>query len=215
MNYGELKTNLKALAFEEEETITEYIEDDVIPTAINRAISIIGERVMPIIKTYEIEQDGTDEEYLYYDFTTLVKDFLAFDANPVRIDDGTVYKVFGDYEIERGDTIVIDGSIEGTFKVFYKAEHTPYVADGTMEDVQIPLKRRVHHLVPLLAAYYVWLDDDAAKATQYYNQYEISESNIIADVQKPKMRVITDWSSSGNALNAFPNVSKDEWGRYY
>ena len=193
MNYGELKTNLKALAFEENETIEEYVEEDIIPTAINRAISMINNDVLPIVKSVEISQDGTDDEYLYYDFTSLAKDFLAFDAHPVRIDDGDVYRTFGDYEIENGDTLVIAGNITGTFKVFYKAEHVPYVGDGSMDDVQIPLKKMVHYLVPLLAAYFVWLDDDATKATQYFNLYETESSNILSEVKKPRMRIATEW----------------------
>ena len=193
MNYGELKTNLKALAFEEDETITEYIENDVIPTSINRAISMINNDVLPIVKTVEISQDGTDDEYLYYDMTSLAKDFLAFDAHPVRIDDGDVYKLFGDYEIESADTLVIPGNVNGTFKVFYRAEHTAYTGDDSMDDVQIPLKKVTHHLVPLLAAYFVWLDDDATKAAQYYNLYEQEKNSILGDVQKPRMRVATEW----------------------
>ena len=193
MNYGELKTNLKALAFEEEETIDEYIENDVIPTSINRAISMINNDVLPIVKTVEISQDGTDDEYLYYDMTSLANDFLALEAHPVRIDDGDVYRLFGDYEVESGDTLVLPGNVNGAFKIFYRAEHKTYVADGTMDDAQIPLKKVTHHLVPLLAAYFVWIDDDATKAAQYYNLYEQEKNSILGDVQKPRMRVATEW----------------------
>ena len=211
MNYGELITNIKALAFEEDETIDEYIENDVIPTSINRAISMIGNDVLPIVKKYVIEQDGDESEYLYYDFTRLVDDFLDFDANPVRIDDGDVYKAFGDYQIETGDTIVIDGSIAGTFRVFYKASHTPYDPNADMDEVEIPLKPKVHHLVPLLASYYVWLDDDSTKAAQYYNAYETDASAVIAELEKPRMRVNTEmWGNSKS--NAFPLVTDmSEW----
>ena len=190
MNYGELKTNIKALAFEENETIDEYIENDVIPTAINRAISSIGERIFPIVKTYEIEQDGTDTEDMEYDFTSIVSDFLAFEKHPVRIDDGDVYEPFNDYIIKNDEIIRIPGSVVGTFEVYYRAEHTPYTADGEMDDVQIPLKRRVHYLVPMLAAYYVWLDDDPTKAAQYYNMYETEEAGILAEKSRPRMRFV-------------------------
>ena len=193
MNYGELITNLKALAFEEEDTIDEYIENDVIPTSINRAISMINNDVLPIVKTIEISQDGTDDEYLYYDCSSLAKDFLMFDTHPVRIDDGDVYRTFGDYEIENSDTLVIPGNVNGTFRIFYRAEHTPYVGDGTMDSMQIPLKKATHPLIPLLAAYFVWLDDDATKATQYYNLYEQEKMSILGIVQKPRMRVATEW----------------------
>jgi len=192
MNYGELTTEIKALAFEEDDTIEEYIEQDVIPTAINRAISMIGSDVLPIISKYEISQDGTDTEYQYYDMESLTKGkFIAFDKNPVRIDDGDVYTPFSDYDIESGDTLVIAGDISGTFTVFYKSEHTKFVADGTMNSTEIPLKKRVHFLVPLLASYFVWLDDDKEKATQYYNLYETEAQLITMDIEKPRLRVQT------------------------
>ena len=61
----------------------------------------------------------------------------------------------------------------------------------------------------------VGIDDDAAKASQYYNMFEAEQAVVMAKEQQPRMRVNTDWSRSGNMLNAFPNVSKDEWGRWY
>ena len=190
MNYGELKTNIKALAFEEDETITEYEENDVIPTAINRAISILAEKV-PIVKRYTITQDGTDEDIQEYDFTRVVKDFLSFEKlHPVRIDDGNVYKPFGEYEIENDEVLIIPGNASGTFRVFYRASHTPYVSGGSMDDVEIPLKKKVHHLVPLLAAYYVWLDDDATKAAQYYNMYETEEGIALSAENNPSMVIL-------------------------
>ena len=190
MNYGELKTNLKALAFEDDETITEYEENDVIPTSINRAIRFISEEVMPIVKTYEIEQDGEDDGVNLYDFSSLTKDFLAFDAHPVRIDDGDKYQPFGDYTIESDDTLVVPGNVSGTFKVFYKAQHTPYVAGGSMDEIEIPLKPRLHHLVPLLAAYYVWQDDDPTKAALWRNEYETAANFITSSANAPRARLL-------------------------
>lgn len=190
MNYGELKTSLKALAFEEEETITEYEENDVIPNAINLAIAKIADEVMPITKTYEISQDGDDDEYMLYDFTTLVDDFLEFVKHPIRIDEGDVYKNFGDYKVEDDTTLVIAGNVQGTFKVFYSAAHTPYVAGGEMDDIELPLKRKVHTLVPLLAAFFVWNDDDSTKAAQYMNLYLEAKQNILDKKSTPKMRFL-------------------------
>lgn len=190
MNYGELKTNLKALAFEEDETIEEYEENDVIPTAINRAISMIANDVIPITKTYEITQDGTDSDIQFYDFSRLVRDFLAFDTHPVRIDDGDVFRNFGEYDIEGNDTLVMPGTVSGTFRIYYKASHTPYVAGSSMDAVQIPLKPLVHHLVPLLAAYFVWLDDDPTKAAQYYNMYETESAQILSVRNTPRGTIL-------------------------
>ena len=190
MNYGELKTNIKALAFEDDDTIVEYEENDVIPTAINRSITILADTVMPIVKSYEISLDGDDTDYLFYDMSVLTDDFLAFDAHPVRIDDGNVYKPFGDYNIEGNDTLVLPGNVNATVKVFYKASHTPYVPGTGMDEVELPLKRRIHHLVPLLAAYYVWLDDDPTKAAQYFNQYETASAAVINSAEQPRARIL-------------------------
>lgn len=189
MNYGELKKELKALAFEEESTIEEYTETDIIPTSINRAISMINNDVMPITKKYEIEQDGQDTQYLYYDMAELTDDFLAFGKNPVRIDDGTVYRPFGEYEIDDYSTLVISGAVKGKIAVYYRAEHEAYTAE-TPDTDEIPLAKRVHYLVPLLAAYFVWLDDDATKAAQYYNAYEREAQAVMEETNKPRIRIL-------------------------
>ena len=55
-----------------------------------------------------------------------------------------------------------------------------------MEEVQIPLKPVTHYLVPLLAAYFVWLDDDERKATQYYNLYEQESKEILSGTNMPR-----------------------------
>ena len=69
----------------------------------------------------------------------------------------------------------------------------------------------MHHLIPLLAAYYLWLDDDERKAVQYYNNYETELSQIIQNENMPKMRVVTEWGETrGNNFN----VSKEEWARW-
>lgn len=193
MNYGEAIKEIKALAFEEDDTIEEYKENDVIPSSINRAISMVGRKILPIVKKYEISQDGTDTEYQYYDMSSLTKGkFLGFDNTPVRIDDGDVYEIFSDYRIESFSTLVISGEIEGTFDVFYKSAHTPYVADGSMESVEIPLQPVVHHLVPLLASYFVWLDDDKEKATQYYNLYETEANEMTGMVNPTRVEITGD-----------------------
>ena len=211
MNYGELLTNIRDLAFEEDEQMEEY--ESIVVNAINRALSTIEQEVAPIRKYIEIEQDGTDEEYQFYVMPSLTGGkFLDFDANPVRIDDGDEYVPFGDFDIETGDTIVMDGAEEGTFRIFYKSAHTPYTT-STDDSTELPIPLRAHHLVPLLCAYYVWLDDDQQKAIMYYNQYETLANVLLANAQRPRMRVRTDWYSNTNSSNL--NVSVSEWRNLY
>ena len=211
MNYGELKENIRDLAFEEDTQMEEY--ESIVINAINRALSTIEQEVAPIRKYIEIEQDGTDEEYQFYNMQFLTNGlFLYFDTTPVRVDTGDEYVPFGDYQIEAGDTIVMSGAEEGTFRIFYKAAHAPYTVNID-DSTEIPLPLRAHHLVPLLCAYYVWLDDDLQKAVMYYNQYETLAATLLANENKPRMRVRTDWydKSKGKTLN----VSKSEWRKYY
>ena len=211
MNYGELKENIRDLAFEEDEQMEEY--ETIVINAINRSLSTIEQEVAPIRKYVEIEQDGTDEEYQFYVMPSLTGGmFLSFDTTPVRIDEGDEYVPFGDYDIETGDTIVMSGAEEGTFRVFYKSAHEPYTKD-TADETELPLPLRAHHLVPLLCAYYVWLDDDQQKAIMYYNQYETLAQTLLANENMPRMRVRTDWYNKKK--NNDWNVSYNEWREYH
>ena len=180
--------HIKALAFEDEETITEYEENDVIPTAINRAIAMIG-RTIPILNTYEFSQDGEDAEFQTYDFSKLVKDFLSFDKHPMQIDDGEKCEPFGNYIEWNYHTIKVPGNVKGTFVVQYRAKPVRY--QPGMDDVEIPLEPITHEdLLPMLCAYFVWLDDDATKAAQYFNSYETELRDVVSVLKRPRVRFL-------------------------
>lgn len=192
MKYEQLKRELINLGFADETELEEF--GTIVTDAINRAITEINLTVAPIIGTYEIEQDGTEEDILYYDMPSLTKrngvvNFLEFADTPVKI--GTdVYRKFSDYEIEGGNTLVIDGRIIGTFKVFYKKAHTP-ITQETPDDTELELPLKAHILVPLLAAYYVWIEDEKTKAVDYYNQYEKLSQHILSESRKPRMTILS------------------------
>lgn len=192
MDYGQLKTELAGLGFSDEAEIREF--GQIVPDSLNRAITEINMTVCPIIGTYEFEQDGSEDEILYYNMPQLtrkqgVSKFLEFADTPVMV--GTeVYTKFNDFDIENGDTLVIDGTIEGEFKVFYKKAHTPFTLD-TDDSTEIELPLKVHHLLPLLTAYYVWLEDEKSKAVDYYNQYEKLANAITEDAERPRMRFLS------------------------
>lgn len=192
MNYGQLKTELVGLGFSDEVELMDF--EQIVPDAINRAITEINLTVAPIVGTFEIEQDGNDEEILYYDMPSLTRkngvvNFLEFSGTPVRID-GNVYKKFSNYEIESGSTLVIDGTISGTFRVFYKKAHTPITLD-TPDETEIELPLKAHILVPLLSAYYIWLEDEKAKAVDYYNQYEKLAQTVLNESIKPRASILS------------------------
>lgn len=215
MNYGEIKQNLISLGFAEETDYEEFEELGYTYDAINRAISQINNQ-FPYVAKYEFEIDESDEGILYIDMTDR-NGFLELAETPVLFEQNgdEMFKKFNDYQIEMGHTIVIDADkYVGNFRIYYDIACTQIV-DGTGDDFVPELPLKAHHLIPLLASYYLWLDDDERKATQYYNMYETELGLLLQKENAPRMRVNTDWSKTADVLNAFPNVSKDEWGRWY
>ena len=196
MNYEELKSELVGLGFSDESELNEF--GDIVPQALNRAITEINLTIAPIIGTYEFTQTGEESGLLYYDMEELTREdgdmvFLSFADTPVMIDNGIgkqygIYRRYNNFEIEQDKILVMDGSVSGNFKVFYKKAHTPFTVDtDDLEDIPLPLK--AHILVPLLTAYYVWLEDEKTKAVDYYNQYEKLAQSILND--KPvRMRIL-------------------------
>lgn len=196
MNYGELKSELVGLGFSDESELNEF--GDIVPQALNRAITEINLTIAPIIGTYEFTQTGEESGFLYYDMEELTREngdmvFLSFADTPVMIDNGIgkqygAYRRYNNFEIEQDKKLVMDGSVSGKFKVFYKKAHTPFTVNtNDLEDIPLPLK--AHILVPLLTAYYVWLEDEKTKAVDYYNQYEKLAQSILND--KPvRMRIL-------------------------
>ena len=194
MNYAEIKQNLISLGFGEEADYTELEGRGYTYDAINRAITQIGTQ-FPYIETYEFEVDDTDEGYLYIDMTDIADDFRGFAETPVLFEkDGKeFFTKFADYKVEMERTLVINcDDNKGSFRVYYEAQPTK-ITETTVDGFTPELPLKCHHLIPLLAVYYLWLDDDAAKATQYFNMYETELANVQGKDNVIRMKVVTDW----------------------
>lgn len=193
MNYGEIKHNLISLGFAEESDYEEYEELGYTYDAINLAIRELNDK-FPYLAKYEFEIDDTDEGILYVDMEDR-DGFLELADTPVLFERNgkETYTKFGDYQIEMGHTLVINADEnKGSFRVYYnKACTTIYSATEDTFVPELPLK--VHHLIPLLAAYYLWMDDDVAKASAYYNMYELEKAEVEQKENAPRMRVVTEW----------------------
>lgn len=209
MIYQELINNIRDLGFSDDAEMEEFGE--LVPNSINRAITEINLEVAPIIERYEFEITDEDEGFMYITMPDIDENFLDFADTPIlyatteyekgEAKETSHYKRFNDFEIEANDTIVIDvDSMKLTsnkdeevdsaisIRVFYKAQHTRY--DGTQLAEDLPLPLKVHHLVPLLASYYIWLEDEPTKAAQYYNLYEQKKADFTINA-KPRMRVLS------------------------
>lgn len=196
---------------------------NIISNSINRAITEISLDYAPIVDRYIVPNpptyiDDNNNEKLpelveinMYDASD--NTFMRLTDVPVKkmLQDG-IYTRFNDYEIENGDTLIIasddictetivDGEkqyISNNLIIFYVKDHEPVtedVIDPSSEEyeTEVPLPRKAHHLLPLLASYYIWLDDDPAKAQEYLNRYQMALQSAKAESEKPRARIRTDW----------------------
>lgn len=196
MTYQELINEIRDLGFSDDSEIEEFAEAGLLFSAINRAITRINLELYPIIEKYEFDISDDDTGYLYITMTDIDDLFLDFADMPVLFerDGANFYTKFGDYEIEADNTLVINADKnKGSFRVFYKVAHDTFTGKTSQLKEDLPLQLKVHHLVPLLASYYVWNEDEPTKAAQYLNLFESEKAELKeqALARKFKVRVVS------------------------
>lgn len=196
MTYQELINEIRDLGFSDDSEIEEFAEAGLLYSAINRAITRINLELYPIIEKYEFDISDDDTGYLYITMTDIDDQFLDFADMPVLFerDGANFYTKFGDYEIEADNTLVINADKnKGSFRVFYKVAHDTFTGKTSQLKEDLPLQLKVHHLVPLLASYYVWNEDEPTKAAQYLNLFESEKAELKeqALARKFKVRVVS------------------------
>lgn len=196
MTYQELINEIRDLGFSDDSEIEEFAEAGLLYSAINRAITRINLELYPIIEKYEFDISDDDTGYLYITMTDIDDLFLDFADMPVLFEryGANFYTKFGDYEIESDNTLVINADKnKGSFRVFYKVAHETFTGKTSQLKEDLPLQLKVHHLVPLLASYYVWNEDEPTKAAQYLNLFEAEKAELKeqALAQKFKVRIMS------------------------
>ena len=68
----------------------------------------------------------------------------------------------------------------------WKIPKPKHVDADTDDDARINLADNLTFLVALLAAHYIWLDDDIQKATMYWNEYDSLKQEIIDIGRTPR-----------------------------
>ena len=196
MTYQELINEIRDLGFSDDSEIEEFAEAGLLFSAINRAITRINLELYPILERYEFDISDNDTGYIYITMTDIDDLFLDFADMPVLFerDGANFYTKFGDYEIETDNTLVINADKnKGSFRVFYKVAHDTFTGKTSQLKEDLPLQLKVHHLVPLLASYYVWNEDEPTKAAQYLNLFESEKAELKeqALARKFKVRVVS------------------------
>lgn len=108
-------------------------------------------------------------KYARYDFKAISPAFIDF-MDKIQEADGT-YCDIRDFHIEQRSVLVLDGLSKVEYTVFYRKNFTQF-STATADGFLIELDYDKEHLLPLLAAWYVWADDEPAKAAKWRNDYE-------------------------------------------
>lgn len=172
MTLGYIKSEIFNLGFEKSQ---KYKDDhNIIIQAINRAVSTIATEVRPIMGIVTLEQGDTH----FFDMAELTEDesgvrFLGL----MELEDAGLNRL-SDYELRRNRTLVLPKGTQYPVTVYYRRAYTHVTVD-TPEDTPIEFDPDVCVLIPLLAAYYVWLDDSEDKAKSHYNDYETRRNAIL------------------------------------
>ena len=147
MTWGELKSQLVDLGFEEDTITSEEEYGRLMRNSVNRAVSIITATVIPLIEGYlkNVAQWG--------------------------------YETEEEYEDRYGDTVT---------RTVWQFPKTRKITSDTSDDTKINFPDILEPLVPLLAAHYIWLDDDLTKAMIYWNEYDDLKDQIITNCQRPR-----------------------------
>ena len=99
-----------------------------------------------------------------YDMRAHTDDFFGFTSLPT---DERGDKIEGAYF--RDDMLFVPSGYEGEIHLIYR--RLPRAISADTPSLRIDLAPSVSHLLPLLTAAYLWLDDDSAKAQFYMQMY--------------------------------------------
>lgn len=122
-------------------------------------------------------------KHVRYDFKELTKQdgkvvFIDF-LDKVQEGDGTEsYLSLRDFHVEQRHVLVLDGRKQVEYNIFYKKDFTA-LTGSTQDTFEIELDKDREHLLPLLAAWYVWADDDQTKAAVWRNDYEDYAASLL------------------------------------
>jgi hypothetical protein len=117
-----------------------------------------------------------------YDISLIAPDFLRFSADPVCTEDGTV----PDFFIEGASLLIPRGVPDGDYNVFY--EHKPEkVTLDTVDTEELDCDSDVSDLLPLITAFYLWIDDFPDKAQIFYQRYA-EQASLVRDKREIRER---------------------------
>lgn len=151
---------------------------------------IEGEGEKAVHRSQEFYFDGHSwQEVGRYDLAELSKDS---DGNVLFESIDSVYignDMFLGYDVEDDHIFVVSTALSSDLTIYYNERIIPVTSD-MQDDYQVQVVYQCEPLVDLLAAHYVWLDDDERKAILYWNEYDQLKQEIMAKSLRTRAKVI-------------------------
>jgi hypothetical protein len=190
MNLEYVKSEIYNLGFSD----ADDVDSSIVIQAINRAVDTIANTVRPVTSQHIIQASGSGCEI--FDFKEIAREknetFVAF--NEIYEKTAFGYKPTSKFKVINHSLLQTDKSAE--FLVVYKKMYTK-ITEETVGDYEFELDADLHVLIPLLAAFYVWQDDEERKADKLFNDYETKRNDIVAR-ETSFDNVGIAWVRSGN-----------------
>lgn len=86
------------------------------------------------------------------------------------------------YSTKKKITDPLTGEVTYERVKWEQPELDPITAE-TENSFDIDVPERVEYILPILASYYVWLDDDQVKAVMYWNQYDDFRNRLFEEAR--------------------------------
>lgn len=149
-------------------------------------IALYGE-----VYSAELKDIPPHRKFVRYDF----RELTAQNGTPVFIDfldkveegeasSGKSYRSIKDFQTEERYVLLLNGFEQAEYTIFYRKNFTQFTLD-TKPTFEVELDADKEHLLSLLAAWYVWAEDEPNKATRWRNDYEAFAA---ARLQAPKVQ---------------------------
>lgn len=130
-----------------------------------------------------------------YKLKELVPDFLKIVSEDVVLEAGVSYSKYKDFEWEGDDTLILDATKQGVYKVHYYA-YPKEITIETPDDEELALDPDVANLLPVFIAAELYEDDDSSQAYYFRQQYEAAKSALVPSGAKTKTEFEDVWGWS-------------------
>lgn len=158
---------------------------DAMPGKANEAMQQITMVGRPLLKSFRVKiesgaaEEATGEQLTLpagkvrykLDMKKYCPRWRAMNPGQIYLDDGTAYGQANDYDLEGDAVLVLPGTVEGTYTIWYHA-YPLKITSATEDDENLEMPEEAAVLIPLYIAAELYKDDELSTATVLRNEFE-------------------------------------------